>query len=90
MRRARHYLIRGHVQGVGFRFFTQTAAAREGLTGWVRNTPDGAVEVVAEGDASAIERFERHLSHGPPHALVQGMDVSEDVPGQSDTGFHIR
>ena len=55
MRVARHFLISGRVQGVGFRYFTQAAAGREGLHGWVRNLPDGRVEVEAEGDADAIE-----------------------------------
>jgi acylphosphatase len=90
MRRARRYLIRGDVQGVGFRFFAQDAATREGLSGWVRNTADGSVEVAAEGEATALERFERHISHGPPRARVTAIDVSEDVPGDVMTDFHIR
>ena len=90
MRRSRRYLIRGNVQGVGFRFFAQAAASREGLSGWVRNTSDGSVEVAAEGESGALERFERLMSHGPPRARVMGIDVSEDVPGESHTGFHIR
>jgi acylphosphatase len=47
---ARHYVIGGRVQGVGFRFFSQAAASREGIGGWVRNRADGCVEVLAEGD----------------------------------------
>ena len=77
MRRARRYLISGRVQGVGFRFFTEAAAAREGLHGWVRNLPDGRVEIAAEGEAEALERFERHVRHGPPGARVERVEVDE-------------
>jgi acylphosphatase len=90
MRIARHYLIKGRVQGVGFRFFTQDAAAREGLHGWVRNTESGAVEVAAEGDADALERFERHLRHGPPHARVESVQVTDEYATGRDSGFSIR
>ncbi len=54
---ARHFLIGGRVQGVGFRFFTEDAAIREGLHGWVRNLPDGRVEMVVEGKASELDQF---------------------------------
>ena len=59
MRVARRYVITGRVQGVGFRYFTQDAALREGVTGWVRNLPDGRVEALVEGDAEAVTRVER-------------------------------
>ncbi len=70
MRVARRFLIRGRVQGVGFRYFADSVAAREGLHGWVRNLPDGGVEARVEGDAEAVERFERAVRHGPPAARV--------------------
>jgi len=90
MRLSRRYLISGRVQGVGFRFFTQAAAAPEGLHGWVRNRPDGSVEVQAEGDVEALDRFEQHIRHGPPGARVDRVEVTEEgAPGQ-DTGFRIR
>jgi len=78
------------VQGVGFRFFTEAAAAREGIHGWVRNLPDGTVEAVAEGDAYAVERFERSLRHGPPGARVEHIEVEHTVPGGRATGFSIK
>jgi len=87
---ARRFRIGGRVQGVGFRYFTEAAAAREGICGWVRNTPDGGVEIVAEGDAEAVERFERRISHGPPHARVDRVDVDELVPTGQETGFTVR
>jgi len=90
MRVARRFLVSGRVQGVGFRFFVESTAAREGLHGWVRNLPDGRVEAVAEGDASAVERFERALQHGPRGARVDDVVTEEEMPGGRDTGFSIR
>jgi acylphosphatase len=86
---ARRYVISGRVQGVGFRFFTEAAAAREGLRGWVRNLPDGRVEVVAEGDAEAVLRFEHQVRHGPPGARVEAVDMDEALPSGA-AGFTIR
>ena len=90
MRVARRYVISGRVQGVGFRYFTEAAAAREGLHGWVRNLPDGRVEILAEGEAEAIERFERHISHGPPGARVSDVQVHDELPEHRETGFSVR
>ncbi len=90
MRRARRYLISGRVQGVGFRFFTEAAAAREGLHGWVVNRSDGRVEIAVEGDVEALDRFEGHVRHGPPGARVERVEVDETVPGGRDIGFSIR
>jgi acylphosphatase len=90
MRVARHFLISGRVQGVGFRFFTEAAARREGLHGWVRNLPDGRVEAAAEGEAEALERFERTLRQGPRGARVEHVDVTDDVPAGREGGFSIR
>jgi len=85
----RRYLISGRVQGVGFRYFTEASARREGILGWVRNTPDGCVEVVAEGDAEALERFERTLRHGPRGARVERVDVDDTSP-TGGAGFTIK
>jgi acylphosphatase len=90
MRLARRYLIGGRVQGIGFRFFAQAAAAREGVYGWVRNIPDGRVEVEAEGEAEALERFEHQIRHGPPGARVERVDVTEAAPTHRNVGFDIR
>ena len=87
---ARRYVIAGRVQGVGFRYFTEAAAVREGIRGWVRNVPDGRVEISAEGDADALERFERSLRHGPPHARVEHVDVDDMIPTGLQTGFDIK
>ena len=90
MRVARRYLISGRVQGVGFRYFTEAIAVREGLHGWVRNLPDGRVEVAADGEAEAIERFERDMRHGPPGARVNDVHVEETTPVLRPTGFSIK
>ena len=89
MRVARRYLVSGRVQGVGFRYFAHAAASREGLHGWVRNLPDGRLEAAAEGDAVAIERFERALRHGPPGARVEHLDIEHTAPDGRDSGFTV-
>jgi acylphosphatase len=74
---ARHYLISGRVQGVGFRYFAERAAREAGVTGWVRNLADGSVEVHAEGTRVAVETFEANLRRGPSHADVRVFESSE-------------
>jgi acylphosphatase len=86
---ARRYIVRGRVQGVGFRFFTARAAGAEQVHGWVANRPDGAVDVAAEGDAEAVDRFEQRLRQGPPHARVDEVQAA-DVAPERMTGFSIR
>jgi len=74
---ARRIVVSGRVQGVGFRWFVLERASLEGITGWVRNLPDGDVEVMAEGDAEAMDRFERAVRQGPRGARVD--DVTTDT-----------
>lgn len=90
MRVARRYVITGRVQGVGFRWFTHDAAQRDGIHGWVRNLADGRVEVMAEGEADAVDRFESAVRRGPSYARVEGFDVEDQVPVGRVTGFEIR
>jgi acylphosphatase len=90
MRLARQYLVTGRVQGVGFRFFTRALAAREGVHGWVRNLDDGRVEISAEGEAEALERFERSIRQGPRGSRIDQVEVSDLGATGSDTGFDIR
>ena len=87
---ARRFLVRGRVQGVGFRYFAQEAARRDGLSGWVRNLPGGEVEAFAEGDEEAVVRFERHLRSGPASARVDSVSVDTDVPTGRSGGFVVR
>jgi acylphosphatase len=76
---ARHFIINGLVQGVGFRYFVLRAAARHQVKGTVRNLPDGRVEVVAEGDREAMDEFKKDLATGPSLAEVTSLDEF-DVP----------
>ena len=78
------------MQGVGFRFFAQNAARREGLSGHVTNHPDGSVEAVAEGEAEALARFERVLHQGPSRSRVAQVRVDEAVATGLHVGFEIR
>ena len=90
MKIARRYVIAGRVQGVGFRWFTHDAAAREGVHGWVRNLADGSVEVVAEGDVESIDRLEAAVRRGPSSARVERVHVEEHAPAGRVAGFEIR
>lgn len=60
--------VRGHVQGVGFRWWTRSQALELGLRGWARNLPDGRVEVLAQGDASDVDRLLARLEEDPSSA----------------------
>jgi acylphosphatase len=73
-------VVRGHVQGVFFRETTRREAERRGVTGWVRNQPDGSVEAVLEGEAEAVERVMERCRSGPPGARVDAVDVEDEAP----------
>lgn len=90
MRTARRFIVSGRVQGVGFRYFAQDAARREGLHGYVTNRDDGCVEVLAEGESESLERFERALRRGPSRSRVEQVMVDDVEPGGGNTGFTIR
>jgi acylphosphatase len=87
---SRHYRVIGRVQGVGFRFYTERCALREGVHGWVRNAWDGSVEAEAEGDAEAIGRFEAALRAGPPGSRVEDLEITERDPHLRAIGFMVR
>ena len=89
MRVARRFVICGRVQGVGFRYFTQDTARREGLTGWVRNLPDGKVEAMVEGEAEAVTRLERAIRTGPRGARVERVYVDEEPATGMYTTFSV-
>jgi acylphosphatase len=89
MRIARRYLVSGRVQGVGFRYFVHDAATREGVTGYVRNLPDGRVEAHVEGEAEAVTRVERAIRSGPGGARVEHVDVDLVEPGGSYRSFRV-
>jgi acylphosphatase len=90
MTRRVRLIVHGAVQGVGFRWATERQAARLGLGGYVRNLPGGEVEIVAEGDAAAVERLIAWAGHGPPAARVEGVDVTDEPPTGEFDGFGIR
>jgi acylphosphatase len=83
------YLVRGRVQGVGYRYFVMREAGALGVSGFARNLPDGSVEVVAEGADEVLQSFEERLREGPSFAEVRGLDRSPIAP-RGDQGFHIR
>ena len=86
MRVARHYMISGDVQGVGYRFFAQRVAARHQVVGYVRNLPDGRVEVHAEGTPESIEGFKHDIAAGPQFSRVEQVEeVSVEPTGQYTT-----
>lgn len=74
-----HVLVHGRVQGVGFRWFVRERASALGVGGWVRNRPDGAVEVAADGPDDALAALREVLRRGPDGAHVRAV---EDVPGR--------
>jgi acylphosphatase len=86
---ARRYTVTGDVQGVGFRWAAQGEAERLGVVGRVRNRTDGAVEVVAQGDRSALDAFAAWLEQGPRQARVTDVDV-EPVDTFDADSFEIQ
>jgi acylphosphatase len=85
---AKHLIISGRVQGVGFRYSMAEEAKRLGVTGWVRNRRDGTVESVVDGDPHALEAILAWARRGPPSARVTGVDASE-IAG-SFQGFEMQ
>ena len=86
---ARKFLIRGDVQGVGFRFFAQRAAAKHQVLGYVRNCPDGTVEAVAEGSALNVDEFRNDLVTGPQWSRVEQVEEISLEPTGSYSSFRI-
>lgn len=80
--------IFGHVQGVGFRYFTHRIARKLRITGYVRNAEDGTVEIHAEGDERMLEQFLSEVSRGPAMAIVTDVQV-EEVPIEGYKDFDI-
>jgi acylphosphatase len=85
-----HAVVRGYVQGVGYRVFAQREARRLSLRGWVRNRPDGAVEVTAEGDEEALRQYVSRLDQGPAEAEVAHVELRWGPAAGEFSGFEIR
>jgi len=88
--KAFHLLVHGRVQGVWFRASTQEMARQLKLKGWVRNTPDGYVEIHIQGEDSSIDQMLAWCNQGPPGARVDRIDISEVSPNKEYKAFDIR
>ena len=89
MNKTIHFVVSGRVQGVFFRQSAKQTADRLGISGWVRNQPDGRVEGEATGSSPALQELQDWLRRGPPHAGVSALDWQE-IPPQAFSGFQIR
>lgn len=85
----RHLWVSGRVHGVGFRVSCLHEANSLGVSGWVRNLPDGRVEVVAEGELDAVEQFVDWCYQGPPMARVTAVKAQSEPP-EGTAGFSVR
>jgi acylphosphatase len=82
-------IVRGLVQGVGFRYHTKKQGTALGLKGFVRNTDSDSVEVEAEGNENAINELIAWLRTGPPHAAVESVELEEQTPTGAEHSFEI-
>jgi acylphosphatase len=87
---ARHIVVRGRVQGVGYRDAAVQTAFTLGVTGWVRNRADGTVEARVQGEAGAVDRFVEWSRRGPPLARVSGIEASDAAFDESLRDFAWR
>ena len=86
---ARRFVVRGRVQGVGFRWFVEREAHILGIAGWVRNNADGSVEIMAQGTRDQLTRLRSRLREGPRAARVDAVDESEARPAAGVSSFRI-
>ena len=86
---ARRYIVRGRVQGVGFRWFVEREAHILSVAGWVRNNHDGSVEVLAQGTSDQLSGLHSRLREGPRAASVDSVEVSDESPTQGLSSFRI-
>ncbi|HXD30018.1 MAG TPA: acylphosphatase [Pyrinomonadaceae bacterium] len=89
MKVARHFIVRGEVQGVGYRFFAQRVAARHQVVGYVKNMPDGTVESLAEGSPQDVEGFKNDLAAGPRFARVERVEEKVIEPTGLYSSFRV-
>jgi acylphosphatase len=83
-------VVSGRVQGVGFRYAAVTEARRLGLVGWARNTPEGDVELVADGARDVVQAFIDWCQHGPPSARVAAVQHRDEPRDDALGGFGVR
>lgn len=84
-----HIIVSGHVQGVGFRYFTQAAAMENSLCGWVKNNDNGTVEIELCGDQKSFDQFLIQLKQGPRYAQVDDIFVEKVENGTNHSNFLI-
>jgi acylphosphatase len=84
-----HVIVEGRVQGVFFRAHTSDEAIKLGLTGWVRNRPDGSVEAIIEGQEAAVKKMLQWFRQGSPYSLVAKIHTTEESPVGDNTNFEI-
>ena len=85
----RNFVVRGRVQGVGFRWFVEREAKTLGISGWVRNNTDGSVEVLATGTGEQLSALRSRLQQGPRAARVDSVEETEDKPVAGLSTFRI-
>lgn len=90
MEKAFRVKVKGYVQGVGFRYWAYRKAISLGIKGYVRNCPDGSVEILASGDRENLEFFLNLLEKGPSSAFVEGVEIEELSPFTSLDSFRIK
>jgi len=86
---AKRYVVRGRVQGVGFRWFVEREAHMLSIAGWVRNNHDGSVEVLAQGTRDQLAGLHSRLREGPRAARVDAVEVSDAKPVPGVSSFRI-
>ena len=88
----KHVIVRGRVQGVGFRYITSSIASKYHVTGWVRNEYDGSVEIEVQGPEHRVEMFVNELGQGYLFARIDSMDVTEipTINALKEQQFRIR
>jgi len=90
MKKSKHIVISGKVQGVFFRASTRQKAEQIGVNGWVRNTSDGKVEALFEGDEKKVNKLIEWCRHGPNLAEVKEVNIQEKEPTYGYTSFSIK
>jgi len=90
MQKCCHLFIKGKVQGVFFRASTQQKAQKLNLTGWVKNLPNGQVEVVAEGNSRNLKTFLKWIQKGPQLAHITSIDIYWEKPLNKFNSFSIK
>lgn len=85
-----HLLVSGKVQGVGFRYFAQMKAVQYGVTGWVKNHTNGAVEIMVCGEDWILEQYIKDIKEGNPFSTVESVDITEKDGVEQFKSFKIK